>query len=217
MITFPTRTIAGQIDDFVWRNPLCVILFAGGNSGRGHNTNTISRQGSARNCITVGASESSRVVANSTSTASPGTIAYFSSCGPTRPGGQIKPDIVAPGTDILSALSTALDDLKKPRRDPTDKRWQFMNGTSMATPLVAGCVAVLRQALKCQRGFPNHLLLSSRPSSSTALTVFWTQPPIPKNDDPNNTTGFGRVNMSTTLSHIGNQGNQASPPLAGFG
>ncbi|KAH7363274.1 peptidase S8/S53 domain-containing protein [Plectosphaerella cucumerina] len=82
--------------------------------------------------------------------------AVFSSRGPTKVG-RIKPDIVAPGVAILSAASRALDaqGLAKARRDfgdSGDDDWIFKSGTSMATPLVAGCVALLREALEDLHG-----------------------------------------------------------------
>lgn len=69
-------------------------------------------------------------------------IAPFSSIGPTRDGRQ-KPDIVAPGSMILSTLSTnSICDNEY--KSPTGN-YRFMQGTSMATPLAAGAIAILKQ------------------------------------------------------------------------
>ncbi|KAH7159338.1 peptidase S8/S53 domain-containing protein [Fusarium sp. MPI-SDFR-AT-0072] len=76
----------------------------------------------------------------------PNNISYFSSLGPTLDG-RIKPDIVAPGTMILSAKSRDARPSDRFGRS-TDPAWMFDSGTSMAAPLVAGCVAVLREALQ---------------------------------------------------------------------
>ena len=73
--------------------------------------------------------------------------ADFSSQGPTAEG-RLKPDVVAPGFAILSARSRARpikytsDDI----RVGVAKSFYltFETGTSQATPLVAGCAAVLR-------------------------------------------------------------------------
>ncbi|MGC4090259.1 MAG: S8 family serine peptidase [Polyangiaceae bacterium] len=88
----------------------------------------------------------------------PDTIAYFSSAGPNALGGM-KPDIVAPGANVIGAMSTFAD----PRRYPSsmfanpdfcgsvsqcllvDDRHAIATGTSMASPLVAGVVALLLQ------------------------------------------------------------------------
>ncbi len=62
-------------------------------------------------------------------------ISITSSQGPTRDGRQ-KPDVAAPGTNIVAANGFA---------DP-ETPWLTMSGTSMASPYVAGVVALMLQA-----------------------------------------------------------------------
>ncbi len=76
-------------------------------------------------------------------------IASFSSRGPT-PDGRTKPDITAPGTYIISSLSSYCD---KNKIKATSISWNgkvydygYMQGTSMASPLVAGILATWLQA-----------------------------------------------------------------------
>ena len=61
----------------------------------------------------------------------PDHIADFSSAGPTPVSLQLKPDVTAPGVDVLSSI---------PAHD-----FEVLDGTSMATPHVAGGVALLLQ------------------------------------------------------------------------
>jgi serine protease AprX len=117
-----------QLDGFVWKKPDFCILFAAGNDGKDGNGDgvidlgSVTAPGTAKNCITVGASENNRPefhetyeqvwkddypaepiksdpVANNAD-----DIVAFSSRGPTDDK-RIKPDIVAPGTYILSTRS----------------------------------------------------------------------------------------------------------------
>jgi subtilisin family serine protease len=63
-----------------------------------------------------------------------GIVADFSSAGPTPVSLQMKPDVSAPGVDVLSSLPAS-------QGGP----WGTLSGTSMATPHVAGAVALLRE------------------------------------------------------------------------
>ena len=82
-----------------------------------------------------------------------GHITQFSSRGPTFDG-VIKPDVVAPGMNIKAAYNSFYDDFESERANITDKvtyngkDYYFMaqTGTSMASPVVAGAVALWLEA-----------------------------------------------------------------------
>lgn len=78
-----------------------------------------------------------------------GRLASFSSCGPSMTG-HIKPDVVAPGVNIISALnsyySNSADIVYEAEAFGRKYSMIPMNGTSMATPMVAGIIALWLQA-----------------------------------------------------------------------
>lgn len=137
------------------------------------NERSLGAEASAKNCITVGASENLRPTLTSGKKGEPYTyglfwprkfslnplkddhqagnpegLAAFSSRGPTAKN-RLKPDVVAPGTAILSARSRSKRFLGGVDHTVVsgDEGYQYLSGTSMATPLVAGCCAVVREAL----------------------------------------------------------------------
>lgn len=81
-------------------------------------------------------------------------LASFSSRGPTRHDGRFKPDLVAPGENILSmsaadkaSPNTPSDycDIGAAQAESASQALHSLGGTSMATPLVAGAMEYVRQ------------------------------------------------------------------------
>ncbi|AZR74573.1 hypothetical protein BBF96_14960 [Anoxybacter fermentans] len=144
-------TNSREVDEYVWNNDM-IILFAAGNEGDGSDGSTvyqsISAPGTAKNCITVGASENYRPSKGSYAD-NPNEIARFSSRGWTEDG-RVKPDVVAPGTWILSTKSSVAPDSNF--WGLYDQYYAYMGGTSMATPITAGAVAVARQYMQTEWG-----------------------------------------------------------------
>ena len=102
----------------------------------------------AEKAITVAAHNADRIT-NGVFQA--GEIAYFSSYGPTLDG-RMKPEISAPGYNVISSISSWADALSSytPVYEVLSggRRyiWSYMSGTSMSSPAVTGIVALMLQA-----------------------------------------------------------------------
>lgn len=98
-----------------------IPVIAAGNSGP--NAKTVGSPGDVVEVITVGATDTSD------------KIASFSSRGPVVWDGKeyVKPDVSAPGVNVVSCSNTG-------------SGYKTLSGTSMATPHVAGLVALMVQA-----------------------------------------------------------------------
>lgn len=114
------------------------VFAAAGNEGP--ELRTINSPGIHPAVITVGASDDLN-----TPTPTDDSVAEFSSRGPTIDG-LTKPDLLAPGSNIISAKAkNSL--LAKTTSDKTKLEWYLsLSGTSMATPLCAGVGAQILQA-----------------------------------------------------------------------
>ncbi|MEU4394155.1 S8 family serine peptidase [Kribbella sp. NPDC023855] len=103
-----------------------LFVVAAGNSGPGEGS--VESPGSADAALTVGAVDKQD------------QLAYFSSRGPRTGDGALKPDVTAPGVDIVAARSK--DGVIG---EPVSDKYVMMSGTSMATPHTVGAAAILAQ------------------------------------------------------------------------
>jgi serine protease AprX len=167
-----------QLDAFTFAHRDFCVLVAAGNDGTDKdgdgliNNGSVTSPGTAKNCITVGASERLRrefdgelygnwwpedypvsPYRHAPMANGPSQVVPFSSRGPTRDG-RVKPDVVAPGTFILSARSRLISPTNHGwAAFPASRDYFYMGGTSMATPLTAGAVALIREFLRTWVGF----------------------------------------------------------------
>jgi serine protease AprX len=218
----PYNQSSQEIDDFVFNNPDCVICFAAGNDGIDTNgdgridTGSIGSEAAAKNCITVGATESRRPnldltygrlrpqsfpsepIFSDLSADNPDGMAAFSSRGPTKEK-RLKPDVCAPGTGILSTRSGAVVNPETFFGTSSDPAYFFDDGTSMATPLVAGCCAVLRETLvKNEVASPSAALVKAMLING-AQTIPGQYHPSETGSSPNTASGWGRVNLAASI------------------
>ena len=125
-----------------------LVVVAAGNLGNGQST--IASPGWADAALTVGAVDKQDALAG------------FSSRGPRLGDYGIKPDITAPGVNIVAARATGTT-----LGPIVDGNYQQLSGTSMATPHVAGAAAILAQR------FPDY---SGQQLKDTLVSTSKTQP-----------------------------------------
>ncbi len=165
-----------EVDEFVSNNRDMAIVIAAGNEGTARDPFSSQRgfvdwlsigsPATSKNAITVGASRTDRTtgglstktwgavwpnnfpdppISGDTISGDPEEMAGFSSRGPCDDR-RIKPDVVAPGTDIASTKSSRAPLANFWGSYPGHNRhYAYMGGTSMATPIVSGCLALVRQ------------------------------------------------------------------------
>jgi len=121
----------------LWENGI-VVVCASGNDGP--EPKTIRSPGACPNVITVGSSDIVKDLSNI-------KVALFSSRGPSF--NYVKPDIIAPGVNIVSTHNSP-------------KFYTKMTGTSVSTPFVAGmCALILSQNQFLSPNFIKSLLMAS--------------------------------------------------------
>ena len=217
-----------QADEYMAAHPDMLLIFAAGNSGLDTSkdgrvdADSISSPGTAKNVLTVGASKnyilkggmqkklketrlaesfSVEPLASSMMSENAQGIAGFSSRGPTDDG-RLKPEVVAPGTNILS---------NKSRHKDAELLWGAYNsdyvwsgGTSMATPLTAGAAAVVRQYLVEQKNLTPSAAVIKAVLMHTAFDLFpgqFGEVGAARGQElltrrPNMDEGYGRVDVA---------------------
>ena len=217
-----------QADDASRTHSNMSILFSGANAGIDSNgdgevdLDSLGSPATAKNVITVGATENDRYsfckgpdscgwygtwgssygspISTDRSGGDVDGMAAFSSRGPTDDN-RLKPDVSAPGTIILSTKSRSTSDVGFASYD-TD--YTYMGGTSMATPLTAGTVALLIQHLKENVGHddPSSALIKAimAAGADDMAGQYGSSTNGAGEAAPNNHEGWGRVNMGTNAN-----------------
>jgi serine protease AprX len=150
-----------------------VICVAAGNSGPASGSIVI--PGDAEKVITVGAVDKD------------GNIFEKSSRGPVA-NGELKPDIVALGVDVISAMAGSVDG------------YSSISGTSMAVPQVSGAAALLLQGT------------ADMPPSDVKRVLLKTADDLGQTG-PDNIYGYGALNLTLALTAGGASSAGLSSPF----
>ncbi len=171
-----------QIDDFVAEHPDFLPIFGAGNSGPG--PNSLTAEANSKNALVVGASQSPRPALDMDLCQAEQKLPS-SSRGPAV-ANRIKPELLAPGSNIISICSSLQRGNFTPNPSYTAK-----SGTSMAAAVTGGAVALLREYLQTYR----HL---DEPSAALikALLINGARNPA---GTPDFTAGFGILDLAGTI------------------
>ncbi|MEE1813356.1 S8 family peptidase [Streptomyces sp. BE133] len=130
-----------------------LFVIAAGNSGP--EATTIGSPGTADSALTVGAVDKADALAG------------FSSRGPRVGDSAIKPEITAPGVNIVAARAAGTS-----MGTPVDANYTAASGTSMATPHVAGAAALLAQRHPDWTGRRIKAALTAHAKPGSAYSVY---------------------------------------------
>lgn len=178
-----------DVDRAMWDNKDFLIVFAAGNSGPGGST--VGTPGTAKNCVTVGATRPAP---------DQHIVAGYSSRGPASDGRR-KPTMMAPGGESPSFIFSAQNHTGNPPSPTCNVQGSPFQGTSMATPAVAGMALNVRQYF--EDGFYPMGLPGGTPHMPTAALVkavlINSTADMGTPDIPNNNEGWGRMFMDNGL------------------
>jgi serine protease AprX len=214
---------AREVDTFVRERPDVLVVVAAGNEGRAPDgypyLYSVGTPATAKNALTIGASASSRpdivdTYGSYSSTRFPAVptsahylagdptfVAAFSSRGPSD-FQSVKPDLVAPGTAILAPRASKAPKRRFWRECPEyGGQYGFMNGTSMAAPVVSGAALVVRQLIRQEYGLiPSAAMLKALLVASTRPLPWRRQQEMQDSFGyPDFDQGFGRLDLTAAL------------------
>jgi subtilisin family serine protease/subtilisin-like proprotein convertase family protein len=226
----------------------------GSDDGTGGDADSVQSPGTAKNVITVGAIDQPRHITNQVwqcsivngtnncqtnqpwlgLTDNNNEVAAFSSRGNVGVGlegafGRFKPDVVAPGTFVVSARSTQWDQLAyyaptngsgnyfevlSNLNNTVGPFYRYESGTSLSAAEVSGVLALMQEFFQC-------LGRTNSPALMKALLINGARPlaspPVLQVHSPTNAQGWGLINLTNSLPvGLSNSFIQAPAPMQVF-
>ena len=226
---------ARAIDRFVWDHPEMLVVAAAGNAATDLapadgvvDGSSVGSPATAKNVLAVGAAEGRGKTARTWHDSWPEDfavepialdpvvvkadgsqgLAAFSGRGPCADG-RIKPDLVAPGTQLISTRSAQASGTAWGLTDNTN--YVFAGGTSLAAAQAAGAAALARQWLAEERNMSvpsaalvKALLICGARDLAPGQYGTGAKQEIPAGR-PNNAEGFGLLNMKESWPAAGGE------------
>ncbi|MCB0132546.1 MAG: S8 family peptidase, partial [Caldilineaceae bacterium] len=209
-----------------WANGIVVVAAAGNEGGRAE---SITVPGNDPYVITVGAVDSNRTPGDW----SDDVVPAWSSTGPTQDG-FIKPDLLAPGANVVSFMYNDPDDMansaylvqQHPDYAATANLFR-MSGTSMSTAIVSGVAALMLQVNPALT--PDQVKFRLKYSAVPAITAsdtlqyglfqqgagrIWAPAAVLATDIPADSANAG-MNIHDDLAHPWQNGDSSDPAQNG--
>jgi len=187
--TIVCRDYDNTTRDADWTTPgnqSLLVVFSAGNSGISGNQ-TLSTNAMAKNIISVGATGNGKNVTGQDE------VWLRSSKGLTDDG-RIKPDLVAPGDEVVSTW--AIEDSGSSGNLPADAgahSYIAFGGTSMSSPVVSGSAALVYDHLRNDKDHDN-------PSPAVVKSILLASADhLPGYEWPSREQGWGLVNASRAV------------------
>lgn len=178
-----------DVDNAMWNRKDFLVCFANGNSGP--SGSTVSSPATAKDCVSVGATKQAP---------QQDVIASYSSRGPASDN-RYKPTVTAPGGEDPTFITSVNNDTGDPPSPTCSTSSSPFQGTSMATPAVAGSALNVRQYY-VDGFYPEGAAGGDPLTPSAALmkaTLVSSTDDMGASDIPNNNEGWGRILLDTAL------------------
>jgi hypothetical protein len=178
-----------DVDNAMWNRKDFLVCFANGNSGPGGST--VGSPATAKNCVSVGSTRQAP---------QQDVIAGYSSRGPTSDN-RFKPTVTAPGGEDPTFITSVDNHPGNPPNPTCQTASSPFQGTSMATPAVAGSALNVRQYY-ADGFYPEGVVGGDPLTPSAALmkaTLVSSTDDMGTSDIPNNNEGWGRILLDAAL------------------